>query len=156
MRKRDRPPPKSLKPCNWRIEALPGLSPEDQARLHEINIHSTLELLQQGSTPPKQQQLATRLHIHLHHVRKWVALADLARIPSVGCQYAGLLLHAGIASAQQLAQTPLHRLHPQLLRLQVATMQRPDLCPPVETVAIWVQEARSLTARSMLRTSARV
>lgn len=156
MRKRDRPPPQSLRPCNWRIEALPGLSTEDQARLHNVGIHSTLELLQQGGTPPQQQQLATRLHIHLHHVRKWVALADLACIPSVGCQYAGLLLHAGIASAQQLAQTPLHRLHPQLLRLQVATMQRPDLCPPVDQVSIWIQEARSLTTRSMLKTSARV
>jgi len=155
MRKRDRPPPQ-LRPYNWRIEALPGLSTEDQARLHDAGIHSTLQLLQQGHTPAQKQQLATQLHIHLKHVQKWVALADLARIPSVGCQYAGLLLHAGIASAQQLAQTPLHRLHPQLLRLQVATMQRPDLCPPVETVAIWVQEARSLTARSMLKTSARV
>lgn len=156
MRKRDRPPPEPLRSCNWRIEALPGLSAEDQARLHAAGIHSTLELLQQATTPAQKQQLAARLQIRLQHVHKWVALADLACIPSVGCQYAGLLLHAGIASAQQLAQTPLQRLHPQLLRLQVAIFQRPDLCPPIETVAIWIQQARSLTTRSMLKTSARV
>ncbi|NEO63853.1 MAG: DUF4332 domain-containing protein, partial [Moorea sp. SIO4G2] len=40
------------------------------------------------------------------YVNKWVALADLARIPSIGCQYCGLVLHAGICSLTQLAQTP--------------------------------------------------
>ncbi|MGH2413501.1 MAG: DUF4332 domain-containing protein [Microcystaceae cyanobacterium] len=38
----------------------------------------------------------------------------------------------------------MHRLHQQILRFQVATMQRQDLCPPVEVVQKWVQEARSL------------
>jgi hypothetical protein len=140
-----------LRSCSWPIEQLPGLSQEDQTRLQNQGIHTTFQLLQQGATPAQKQRLAGQLQIHVQHVNKWVALADLARIPSVGCQYCGLLLHAGVASCVQLAQTPLHRLHPQLLRLQVAMMQRPDLCPPVEAVAIWMQQARSLTASSILR-----
>ncbi|WP_143874578.1 DUF4332 domain-containing protein, partial [Nostoc linckia] len=35
-----------------------------------------------------------------------------------------------------------HRLHKQILRLQVATMQRRDLCPAIELVERWSQEAR--------------
>jgi predicted flap endonuclease-1-like 5' DNA nuclease len=88
--------------------------------------------------------LANQLQIKFQYVNKWVALADLARIPGIGCQYCGLLLHAGIGSVVQLAQTPAHRLHQQILRLQVATMQRRDLCPHVDEVAGWIKQARAL------------
>jgi hypothetical protein len=132
------------KPRNWKIENLPGLSAENQTRLIAAGIETTLQLLQLGKTPQQRQQLAARLHIHIQHVNKWVALADLARVPSVGCQYCGLLLHSGISSTQALATVPLHRLHQQVLRFQVANMQRPDLCPSPDQVAIWIQEARLL------------
>ena len=77
---------------------------------------------------------------------KWVALADLARIPSVGCQYCGVLLHVGIISVGQLAQTPLPRLHQQILQLQVATTQRRDLCPSRSEMQVWINQARSLAS----------
>ena len=68
----------------------------------------------------------------------------MARIPSVGNQYCGLLLHAGIISVAQLAQTPFARLHRQITRLQVATIRRKDLIPPVEQVKQWVEQAKVL------------
>lgn len=37
-----------------------------------------------------------------------------------------------------------HRLHQQILRFQVATMQRRDLCPSVEQISLWIQQARSI------------
>ena len=80
--------------------------------------------------------------MHLTYINKWIALADLARVPSIGIQYCGLLLHAGVGSVVQLAQIPTHRLHKQILRLQVATMQRSDLCPAVDIVQQWIQEAK--------------
>ena len=85
--------------------------------------------------------MASKLQLHLQYVNKWIALADLARIPSVGTQYCGLLLHTGMISVAQLAQTPTHRLHQQTLRLQVATLQRRDLCPAIELVKQWSQQA---------------
>jgi len=92
--------------------------------------------------------LANQLQIQSRYINKWVALADLARIPSVGCKYCGLLLHAGVSCVTQLAQTPVNRLHQQILRLQVAMMQRKDLCPHVEEVAVWIKQARDLGAGS--------
>ena len=129
---------------DWLIEQLPGLSEPDRAKLVELGITTTGQLLQKASTPQLRQVLANQLQIKSQHVNKWVALADLARIPGIGCQYCGLLLHAGIGSVVQLAQTPAHRLHQQILRLQVATMQRRDLCPHVEEVATWIKQARAL------------
>ena len=133
----------TIKFCNWSIEKLPGLSVQEQSQLQSCGIANTLTLVQQGKTPKDRLMLAHKLHVHLQYVNKWVALADLARVPSVGLQYCGLLLHAGIASVTQLAAIPPHRLHKQILRLHVATMQRRDLCPAVEEVQQWIQQAKT-------------
>ncbi|MEC4819147.1 MAG: DUF4332 domain-containing protein [Scytonema sp. PMC 1069.18] len=130
--------------CNWSIEQLPGLSQQEQSQLQNCGITTTAALLQQGKTPADRLALANKLQIHLQYVNKWVALADLARIPGVGTQYCGLLLHAGIGSVAQFTTTPVHRLHQQILRLMVATTQRRDLCPSIEQVQQWSRQAQEL------------
>ncbi|MEB3218400.1 MAG: DUF4332 domain-containing protein [Nostocales cyanobacterium 94392] len=131
-----------VKESNFLIEELPGLSQDEINNLKHCGVTNTLALIKQGKTVQEKLILATKLQVHIQYVNKWVALADLARIPSVGTQYCGLLLHAGIASVMQLTTTPPHRLHKQILRLQVATLQRRDLCPPVEQVQQWVEQAK--------------
>jgi Domain of unknown function (DUF4332) len=129
---------------DWPIEQLPGLSQEEQSRLQNCGITTTRLLVTQGKTLEAKVGLASKLQVHLQYVNKWVALADLARIPTVGTQYCGLLLHAGIGSVAQLAEIPVHRLHKQILRLQVATLQRRDLCPAIELVQQWSYQARTI------------
>ena len=133
-----------IKSCDWPISQLPGVNLQNQTQLTNYGIETTSQLLQQGTTQAQKMMLANLLQTNLRDVSKWVAMADLARIPSVGCQYCGLLLHAGVGSVTQLAQLPVHRLHQQILRLHVATMQRRDLCPPIEQVQQWVQQAKSV------------
>ncbi|WP_026732807.1 DUF4332 domain-containing protein [Fischerella sp. PCC 9605] len=141
MPSKHKPPVSAVQSCDWPIEQLPGLSPEEKSQLQNCGITTTKALVEQGKTPQARLMLANKLQIHLQYVNKWVALADLARIPSVGTQYCGLLLHAGVGSVALLATLPIHRLHQQILRLQVATMQRRDLCPSVEQVQQWSQQA---------------
>ncbi len=133
-----------LKPSNWPISQLPGVSSQDQNRLETCGITTTRELLRRAKPLQQRQAIATELGIHIQYLNKWVAMAELACIPSVGFQYCGLLLHAGIASIAQLADLPVHRLHQQLLRVQVANLQRRDLCPPVDEVTRWIQQAKTL------------
>ncbi len=140
--------PNPIKSCDWPIEQLPGLSLEEQSQLQNCGIKTTTALVKQGKTLEQKVALSSLLHVHLQYVNKWVALADLARIPGVGIQYCGLLLHAGVGSVAQLGEVPTHRLHQQILRLQVATMQRRDLCPPVEQVRQWSQQARQINLGS--------
>ncbi|MBR8837220.1 MAG: DUF4332 domain-containing protein [Stigonema ocellatum SAG 48.90 = DSM 106950] len=130
--------------CDWKIEQLPGLSQQEQSQLQNCGIITTTALIQQGKTPDARLALANKLQIHLQYVNKWVALADLARIPSIGTQYCGLLLHAGVASVAQLATIPPHKLHQQVLRLLVATVQRRDLCPGIDLVQQWSQQAQKI------------
>ena len=133
-----------MKSSNWKIQQLPGLNAQNQAQLAEVGIYTTQQLLSQGSTTTKRQMLSNQLQVHIQHVNKWIALADLSCVPSVGCQYCGLLLHAGVSSTEQLAQTPLHRLHNQIRRFQVTHFRRADLCPDAGLVAEWIRQARSL------------
>ena len=134
----------ATQPRDWLIEQLPGLREPDLTKLRELGITTTGELLHKASSPQLRQVLANQLQIKSHYVNKWVALSDLARIPGVGCQYCGLLLHSGVCSVAQLAQTPAHKLHNSILRLQVGMMQRRDLCPHVEDVTVWVKQAQEL------------
>ena len=134
----------SIRVKNWAIELLPGLSNAQQQQLKALNIDTTLDLLKATRNQAARLQLAQQLNSHVQHVNKWTALAKLACIPSVGYQYCGLLLHAGISSPQQLALLPVAQLHAQLKRLQVKLMQRADLSPNTAQVSQWIAEAKQL------------
>ncbi|TVQ64783.1 MAG: DUF4332 domain-containing protein [Spirulina sp. DLM2.Bin59] len=141
--------PSTLRSRSWPVAQLPGLPAAQVAAMAAMGIHTTADLLAQGRTPAQQGAMAPRLHLAVAELRKWLAMADLARVPTVGCTYCGLLLHGGIASVVQLSQTPAPRLHSQLLRLHVATMQRRDLCPTLTMVRQWITEAQVLLRRSL-------
>ena len=133
-----------MKPQYWSIDRLPGIMRSQVELLEKNNITDTKMLLKFSTNLESKQSLASKLKLNQKYINKWIALADLARIPSVGDKYCGLLLHAGIISAAQLAQTPFYRLHGQIVRLQVATLQTKELSPPVELVKKWVEEAKLL------------
>ena len=127
------------------IDWLPGLTKREQSQLKDCGIITTEQLLQQTKTDRAKQSLAKQLQVNLRTINKWVALADLGRIPSVGYQYSGVLLHSGVASVSQLIEIPIFRLHRQILRLHVATLQKQTLCPPVNIIQQWIIEGRILT-----------
>lgn len=132
---------------DWSIDQLPGLTLQDQTQLVDSGIKTTQHLLKVTHTPTQRQALATQLQTRIQRINKWSALANLAQIPAVGCQYCGLLLHAGIVSPTQLAQTPLPKLHQQILKLHVATMQRPDLCPGLAQISEWIEQAKQMSRK---------
>ena len=133
-----------MQPCYWSISLLPGLNAIEKELLIKNGIKTTQDLLVNSQTPQAKNELASKLKLHIKHINKWVALADLGRIKSVNSQYCGLLLHSGIASVKQLAHTPLQKLHPTIKRLYVATMQRRDLTPSIPLVKKWIEEAKLL------------
>ena len=130
--------------CDWSIGDLPGLNKPECLLLQKLGIATTGQLLAVAPDAETKHQLAMSLGTKIQYVNKLVALADLARLPGVGCQYNGLLLHIGIISVKQLAQMPADKIHRQLLRLQVATLQRRDLCPDLDRVQTWIGQARGL------------
>lgn len=130
---------------SWPIEQIPGLSPDNQARLKEAGIQTTQQLLQQTRRPEQQRAIEAQIHAHPQHLTRWIALAKLSQIPAVGCIHCGTLLHAGIASPEQLAQTSLPRLHRQILKLHVSTMRNSEQCPSLSDITLWQHQAQHLT-----------
>ncbi|MGB3309654.1 MAG: DUF4332 domain-containing protein [Nodosilinea sp.] len=128
----------------YRLDQLPGLSPTHAQNMAQLGLTSTDQLCRYGSSVARRQTLAQKMQVPLRYVTKWVILADLARVPGVGCQFNGLLLHAGVISVAQLADCTAQRLYTQLRRLHVATLQRNDLCPSVDQVNLWIQQARTI------------
>jgi hypothetical protein len=134
-----------MKLCNWPINDLPGLQEPELSLLLTMGIDTTSKLLNQASDRENQVKLAARLGTKAQVINKLVALADLARLPSVGCQYNGLLLHAGAISTLQLATMQPDKLHHKILRLYVSLLQRRDLCPDLAIVKNWIAEAQQLS-----------
>lgn len=118
------------------------MSAQDYQKLYELEVETTTQLMRRTQTLAKQRQLAARLQMSDRWVRKWMALAELSHLKSVGCQYCGLLLHAGVTSVAQLSTLNTSVLHRHILRLQVTMTRRRDLCPPVGTIAQWIHEAQ--------------
>ncbi|MEL7358915.1 MAG: DUF4332 domain-containing protein [Cyanobacteria bacterium J06560_6] len=132
------------KSVNHPIEALPGLGEAQVAQLSDCGINTTFDLLTQGNRVSDRQTLSSKLSINIKYINKWTALANLARIPAVGTQHCGLLLHAGVSTPQQLAGMSVQRLHPLLRRLQVQLFNRADLAPDTAQVAMWIAQAKTL------------
>ncbi len=130
--------------ANHSIAHLPGLSAPQIKQLSALGIFTTFDLLRQGNSLSQRQRLSQQLDTHIKHINKWAALANLARIPGVGCQHCGLLLHAGVSTPQQLAAMTVQQLHPQLRRFQVQLLNRADLAPDTAQVATWINQAKSL------------
>lgn len=132
---------------SWSLDQIPGLSAEDCGKLKSAGVLTTSALLQQTQTLQQQRQFAVQLQMPERWVRKWKALAEFSELPSVGCQYCGILLHAGVTSIAQLSTMQAHTLHRQILRLQVAVLRRRDLCPSPGTVSQWIAEAQQYQRR---------
>ncbi len=127
---------------NWPIADLPGLKLDESEQLAAIGLHTTHDLLQNSTNLAQQTAIAQQLHLHVHHIQKWCALADLARLPSVGQTYCGLLLHAGVPSVRHLASLAPGRLHRQILKLQIVATGQANIRPEVGLVQQWIQQAK--------------
>jgi hypothetical protein len=123
------------------------MSADHARQLADLGLTNTRQLHRYGQSPQHRQTLAATLKLPERYITKWVVLSALAQIPTVGCDYSGLLLHAGISSVEQLANSSTQVLYPRIQRLHVATMQRSDLCPSADQVTLWIQNARALWQR---------
>jgi predicted flap endonuclease-1-like 5' DNA nuclease len=137
-----------MKVNSYPLETLPGLETTYEQHLATLGIHTTVDLCRQGQSDQQQQALAQTLRVPQRYITKWVVLAELSRVPGVGCQFCGVLLHSGISSVRQLATSSPQTLYHQVRRLNVTAMGRVDQCPTPDQIQRWIQDARLLLRRS--------
>ncbi|MEM1369428.1 MAG: DUF4332 domain-containing protein [Cyanobacteria bacterium P01_H01_bin.15] len=127
--------------ADWPLENLPGLKAPEYKQLLSLGLKTTQDLLRATGQSSQVLAIAKRLELKPSYVQKWSALANLAQIPSVGCQYAGLILHSGIVSIAQLAEVPPVQLHRRLMRLELGLTRDRTRCPSQAVMHQWRQEA---------------
>jgi len=125
------------------LEYIEGIGPAYAAKLNEIGVFTTDQLLEAGSTPKGRDELAEKSGISGKLILTWVNHCDLYRINGVGAQYAELLEAAGVDTVVELAQR-----NPENLAAKLAEVNEEknlvNRLPNEDNLQDWIVQAKSL------------
>ena len=136
-------PVKETKDRGSKIIDVEGIGPVYAGKLNSINIYTTSDLLEAGSTPLGRKELAEKTGISHELILEWINIADLFRIKGVGEEYSDLLEEAGVDTVVELAKRVPENLHAKMLEVdeKKKLVRRP---PTLNEVKQWIEEAKKL------------
>lgn len=126
-----------------KLVQIEGVGPAYAAKLEEIGISTTDQLLQRGATPQGRKEIAEQTGISPTLILRWVNQADLFRIKGVGEEYADLLEAAGVDTVPELAQRNPANLYQKLVEVNQEKKLVRRL-PTEDQVRDWVAQAAQL------------
>jgi len=127
------------------IETIEGIGPTYAAKLKEIGILTTADLLGEGASRKGREDLVEKTGLSAKLILKWVNMADLMRISGVGEEYSELLEAAGVDTVKELKMRNPDNLHQAMLQVneQRKLVRR---LPHLSEVQNWVEQAKLLEA----------
>lgn len=125
------------------LAKIEGIGGTYAAKLAQIGLRTTGQLLKAGATRRGRADIATRSGISETMILEWVNRADLFRIKGVGEEYSDLLENAGVDTVAELAQRNAANLH-EALKAENARKKVVRQLPSAKMVANWVTQAKSL------------
>lgn len=129
------------------LDQISSVSAETADKLQQLGMSTNLDLLQGAGMKSRRQALAEQTGVTIQQINRWVVLADLTRVPSVGTAYADFLLQIGICSTLQLASTPIGDLQKQVNRYKMPILKQASLCPDMSLIATWSIQAKQLRVK---------
>lgn len=127
-----------------KIEDVEGIGPTNAAKLQEVGINTTDDLLMAGATAAGRDKVATMTGISGKLVLEWTNHVDLMRIDGVGSEYSDLLEAAGVDSPAELAQRNAANLTQTFQELDAARPDTVRRVPSLATVEGWIEQAKKL------------
>lgn len=129
-----------------KVETIEGIGPVYAAKLGEIGILTTEDLLNAGATRKGRQELVEKTGVSDKLVLRWVNIADLMRVPGIGEEYSELLEAAGVDTVKELRNRNPNNLYNALI---VANNEKNLVrrVPHLTEVQSWVQAAKELEPR---------
>ncbi len=126
-----------------KITAIEGIGDVYGAKLMELGIKTTDQLLERVADKKGRQELAEALGVSEKLVLNWANRADLFRVKGIGEEYSDLLEAAGVDTVPELAQRNPENLHKKLLEVnaQKKLVRRP---PSLNQVKSWVEQAKEM------------
>ncbi|MFZ2871031.1 DUF4332 domain-containing protein [Zavarzinia sp.] len=128
---------------SYPIEKIEGIGPVFGARLREVGIDTTGELLKAAASPADREALAEKTGFSTKQILEWANRADLMRIKGVGEEYGDLLEFAGVDTVKELQHRVPANLHKKLVEVNEAKNLVRRL-PSEADVADWIEQAKSL------------
>lgn len=127
-----------------KIEEVEGIGATYAAKLRDVGINTTDDLLMAGATSAGRDKVASMTGISGQLILEWTNHVDLMRIPGVGSEYSDLLEAAGVDSPAELAQRNAANLAITFQELDAARPNWIRRLPSQATVEEWIAAAKKL------------
>jgi predicted flap endonuclease-1-like 5' DNA nuclease len=137
--KRQRKPAKMSLPVAY----IAAVGEVDAAKLNEVGVRTTEDLLTRGATRQGRQEIASQTGIDAKLILTWVNHVDLYRVHGVGEEFAQLLEASGVDTVVELAQRNPTNLQAKLVEVN-ETKQLVRQVAVQSQVARWIEEAKTL------------
>ncbi|MEJ2118039.1 MAG: DUF4332 domain-containing protein, partial [Alphaproteobacteria bacterium] len=95
----------------YKIEKIEGVGPSYAAKLADVGVVRTGQLLEKAATRKGRKDLASASGITETLILKWANMCDLMRIKGVGEEYSELLEAAGVDTVKELSKRRADNLH---------------------------------------------
>ena len=115
----------------YKIEEIEGIGASYAAKLQEVGIKTTEDLLKECATPAGRKKVAEETGIRGKLILKWTNHADLFRIKGVAGQFAELLEAAGVDTVKEFRHRVAANLQPKMEEVN----NEKNLCNRVPSVA---------------------
>jgi len=126
-----------------KIASIEGIGPTYGAKLSEVGIDTTEQLLERGATPKGRKDIEESTSISGKLVLEWINRADLFRIRGVQEEYSDLLEASGVDTVPELAQRNAENLYERLVAVN-AEKRLVRRLPSRNQVADWVEQAKGM------------
>jgi len=126
-----------------KLTEIEGIGEAFSAKLKELGITTTEQLLEAGSTKKGRDELADKSGISPKLILKWVNRADLFRVKGIGQEYSDLLEAAGVDTVVELGTRNASNLYSKLVEVNNAKNLVRKL-PSLEVIKDWIEQAKKL------------
>lgn len=127
----------------YKIEQIEGIGEVYAAKLGEVGIKTTEDLLEQCAKPAGRKKVEEATGISHKLILKWTNHADLFRINGIAGQFAELLEAAGVDTVKEFRHRVPANLQPKLVEVNEAK----NLCnrvPAVSELEKMIAQAKEL------------
>lgn len=125
------------------IRALADVTANAAARLQELGVTTTEQLLDAAGDPEARRALAAQVGASAEQVLAWVNEADLMRIPDVAQGYPALLEAAGVETLRDLASRDADLLSARIAEVNTE-LRLTERVPTAGQVSAWIAQAKSM------------
>lgn len=126
-----------------KITEIEGIGEAFAAKLKDLGINTTEQLLEAGATRKGREQLAEKSGISPKLIMKWINRADLFRVKGIGQEYSDLLEASGVDTVVELGTRNADNLYAKLVEVNNAKNLVRKL-PSLEVVKDWIEQAKKL------------